>query len=192
MPDHTPAPRRESLLAPVLDTLDEDTFHRIKATGIATGVVLARLFGATVRSAYTVRVRYDGLAGRAEVIDHGTNPQHVAVRLLATSQAASRALPANAHPLAAAAVEETLGQGNLQVVLDLLSQGYALWRRQAEIDAAVLLKEPLVWITIGEVADALISAGAPGLTQEQIESLVGDPSRLTDHQVWIPHLTDLP
>lgn len=192
MPEPAPTPRRESLLAPVLDTLDEDTFHRVKATGIAAGVVLGRLFGSTVRSAYAVRVRYDGLAGRAQVIDYGTNPQHVAVRLLATAQAASRALPPTAHPLAAAAVEETLGRGNLQAVLDLLHQGYALWRRQAEIDAAALLKEPLVWITIGEVADALISAGAPGLNQNQIEALVGDPARLTDHQVWTPHLTDLP
>lgn len=186
--------RREnkSLLAYALDTLDDDTFHRVKATGIAAGVVVGRVLGLTVKSAYCVRVRFDGLGGSISVAaESSISVQHLAVHYLACPQGSSRALPADAHPLAAAAVEEITGQDNLRSVLDLLDQGYAVWRRQAEIDVALLLNEPLVWNAVCEVADALINAGAPGLNQDRIEALVGLPSLLSGHQVWVPDLDGL-
>lgn len=177
----------ESLLAYALATLDDDTFHRVRATGIAAGIVIGRVLGLMVKSAYCVRVRFDGLGGSTFVAaESSINVQHLAVYYLACSQGASRALPAGAHPLAAAAVEEIIGQENRRSVLNLLGQGYAVWQRQAEIDAALLLDEPLLWNAVCEVADALITAGARGLNQDHIEALVGVPSLLSGHQAWVP------
>lgn len=191
--DPRPGGRTESLLALALDSLDDDTFHRVKATSVAAGVVAARLVGLTVSSAYCLRVRFEGTAGSitASADQPGITPQHLAVYYLASPQGASRALPPTAHPLAAAAVEETTGQGFFQEFINLLNAGYAVWRRQADADATALLDEPLVWCAVREVADALIKAGAPGLDQDQIETMVGEPARLTDHQVWTPDLTGL-
>lgn len=189
-----PAPRvySPSLLSYAVNTLDDDTFHHVKAVGVAATVVIGRLFDLTVTRAWCVRVRFDGKGGSVETHSSGgTTAQHLAVYHLAANQGFVRALPPNAHPLAAAAVEEINGQGNLQAALDLFHQGYAVWRRQAEIDAGLLLEEPLLWDKVCDVAAALIDAGALGLDQDQIETLIGDPSQLSDHQIWIPDLNGL-
>jgi hypothetical protein len=196
VPPHTPEqPRRSpSLLFHALETIDDHVFHRVKATGLAAEVVVARVLGLRVRSAYCVQVRFDGAGGAVAVSADGTGitAQHRAVHYLALSQGASRALPPNAHPLAAAAVEELTGQANLQAVLNLLTSGHALWRRQADADAAALLDEPLVWAKVCDVSDALVAAGAPGLDTDQIEAIVGEAACLTDHRIWIPDMTGLP
>lgn len=174
-------------LAAGLDVIEDGDWFRALCLHEAAHAVIARALAIEVTRAHGVDDRTAREGGA--VSTHGGNAQHVAVYLAAGPIAHARALREMGyeHPLTGAAAEMLCGQGDHQRIAQLPGEGYVLWRRQADRDAATMLDEAPVWQAVEDVATALAAAGPEGLDRVGIDRAIGHPPiLLSEHRVWSP------
>ncbi len=166
-------------------SLTPDQKHTVDSHFSAGQVVIARVLGVHVVQA---RGFFDPYTDQGEKTTfRGGTPQARAVHLSAGPLAGARSVADTAlHPLTTPALEELSAQSVHQNLAELQAQGQVIWRRQAQVDAAELLKEPAVWKAVQKLARALQTANPVGLTGEQIETIIGDVTRLTPYRIWTP------
>ena len=170
-----------------LDVITDQDWFWALCVHEAAHAVIARALAIEVTRAHVVdnRSAYEG--GR--VATHGGNAQHLAVYLAAGPIAHARVLREMGydHPLTSVSAEMLCGQDDHQRIGQLLGEGYVLWRRQADIDAAAMLAQAPVWQAIENVATALADAGPEGLDHLALDAAIGEPPiLLSEHRVWTP------
>lgn len=170
-----------------LDDIDPHHWHRSLCVHEAGHAVIARTLALDVTCAYVGEDRTAPVGGEVSI---GAGPaQYRAVAMAAGAIAHSRYLGGlgYTHPLTAAAVEILNGQGDHRRLHHMPEDGYTVWRRQADTDAAAMLAEAPVWLAVLRVADALATVGPNGLDRAGIDAAIAEmPLILTDYRPWGP------
>ena len=156
-----------------------------KAVHEAAHAVTAMIMGWNVAEAWVSTDRTSYLGGGVSFTSGG-DVQLATVQLLAGPLAHARRIrELDYDHLTQAAVDLLGGQGDRGRVDHWETEGWIIWRAQAQRDAETLLDTPTVWEAITTVATALIDRDR--LVDADIRGLIGDPTALTDHQVWHPN-----
>ncbi|WP_435112733.1 hypothetical protein [Nocardiopsis synnemataformans] len=178
------------LLVPVLDRIvdqDPELWAWSLAVHEAAHGVVGLTAGVPVKQVeWTYAPGEDEHGGHTHVEADDVNSQALAVMFEAGCLAQARCLGAAGYddPAVGAALEATVGEGDMAQLDDMHRGGFVVWRPRAWHDAQAILAASAIWESVERVARELRKHRS--LSKEQLESLVGDPAQLTGHRVWIP------
>ncbi|MFE0270443.1 hypothetical protein ACFWZ7_24900 [Nocardiopsis alba] len=174
----------------VIDHVEVGHWADANAYSGAAAAVLGTMVGLQVTEVTAAANKTDTIGSKVDFADGSCDGQEAAVHLLSQPLAHARRLAELGYgTLTQAAADELIGRQNRATIRQWLTSGWILWIAQAQRDTDALLDEPAVWEAIGRVAERLAAEGR--LDGDRVRQLVGDPTTLTTHRVWVHDYDEL-